>query len=819
MLQATVLASGWTTRMDSRRTGWRIAPEAVREATVPARVPGCVHDDLLAAGLLVDPYLDANEKSIAWVGHADWVYETLLEPGLGGHERADLVFDGLDTFAQITLGGTLLGRTHNMHRGYRFDATAALRANVPVPLSVHFTSAYAEAEALRAQLGPRPSAYPEPFNFARKMACSFGWDWGPTLVTAGIWRPVRVERWSVARLDSVRPTVRVDADGSGVVEASVRVERSAGGEGRELLVRVRIGESESATAIPGGNDECDVRVLVPRPRLWWPHTLGAQELYDLTVELLDARDGAVLDTWNRRVGFRDIALDTGEDEHGSAFTLSVNGRPIFARGVNWIPDDALVTRVTPARYRRRLEQARAANVDLVRVWGGGIYEDEAFYEACDELGLLVWQDFAFACAAYPEEEPLAREVEAEARYNVERLMPHPSLALWNGNNENLWGYLDWGWQSELNGRSWGEGYYLGLLPRVVAEIDPARPYWAGTPWSGDRSRHPNDPAHGTVHSWEVWNREDYARYRDSTPRFVGEFGWQAPPALATLRRAVGERPLDPAGPGIAAHQKAEDGAAKLARGIAAHFEPPAPGDLDRWHFLTQLTQARAVAAGIEHWRAAWPVCAGTVLWQLNDCWPAVSWSAIDGDGRLKPLYHELRRVYADHLLSFHAGPRGELTVALSNLGTRQWTTEVRIRRVNTDGSPEADARIAVTVPANAVRRIAAPPEVTDGADVHRELWIADADDLRAVHLGCPDREFEYPPARWSTAVQPRGNGMLVIVTAQSIVRDLLLRADVLAQGAETDRDSSRCYRVNAWNSSSPDGTARTRMRSPTRCVR
>lgn len=244
--------------------------------------------------------------------------------------------------------------------------------------------------------------------------------------------------------------------------------------------------------------------------------------------LLDER-GDRLDAWTRRIGFRTVEIDRSPDAQGTGFTFVVNGVRIFARGVNWIPDDVLPSRVTPERYRERLTQAAEANVDLVRVWGGGIYEDHAFYDVCDELGLMVWQDFLFACAAYPEEQPLRGEVEAEARDNVIRLMPHASLVLWNGNNENLWGFRDWDWEQPLVSNSWGEGYYLGMLPRIVAELDPTRPYTAGSPWSGSWEHHPNDPRHGTHHSWEVWNRQDYAEYRADVPRFCAEFGWQAPP--------------------------------------------------------------------------------------------------------------------------------------------------------------------------------------------------------------------------------------------------------------------------------------------------
>ncbi|MFI2432728.1 glycoside hydrolase family 2 protein [Streptomyces sp. NPDC018693] len=753
MLEATPLDEGWILRHEG--------------GELPARVPGCVHTDLLAAGVIPDPFLGRNETEVAWVGRRDWTYETDLG-STGGHEQTDLVFEGLDTVAEITLDGRLLGRTRNMHRAYRFDVTG-----LQGRLAVRFVSAYAEAEAVRGKLGERPAAYAEPYQYVRKMACSFGWDWGPTLVTAGIWRPVRLERWSTARIARVRPLVSVE-QGAGVVELHIDVERTRVEadltvEARVAGVRVR-GRVEGSAAV--------VRLQVPDVRLWWPRGYGEQSLYDVELTLLHGVDA--LDGWRRRIGFRDLELDTSADAHGTGFTLVVNRERIFARGVNWIPDDVFPSRVTRERYRERLGQAADAGVDLVRVWGGGIYESEDFYDACDELGLLVWQDFPFACAAYPEEQPLRGEVEAEARENVVRLMPHPSLVLWNGNNENLWGFRDWGWEERLAGDSWGEGYYLGVLPRVVAELDPTRPYTAGSPWSGSWEHHPNDPAHGTHHSWEVWNRVDYAEYRREVPRFVAEFGWQAPPAYATLRRALpGEEPA-PGSPGMLHHQKADDGNGKLERGLARHFAVPEK-DFDRWHYLTQVNQARAVAAGIEHWRSHWPVCAGTVVWQLNDCWPVTSWAAIDGDGRAKPLYHELRRVYADRLLTLQVRG-GELLLAAVNQGGEEWRGSLTLRRMSVGGEVIGRAGLELVAGRRAVGEVRVPPELVPvGAE---EFLVADADGgLRALYFPVPDRDIPYRRPEFDVQVAPGA----VTVTAHTLVRDLLLQADRMEPGARADR--------------------------------
>ncbi|MFF0739821.1 glycoside hydrolase family 2 protein [Streptomyces sp. NPDC004111] len=762
MKDVTDLTEGWTLRYDG--------------AAIPARVPGCVHTDLLAAGRIPDPYLGDNEHEVAWIGRTDWTYDLRLAARDTHHERTDLVLDGLDTVAEITLGGARVGRTRNMHRGYRFDVTGQLAApDADGALSVRFTSAHTEAEAVRAALGDRPNAYPQPFPFIRKMACSFGWDWGPTLVTAGLWKPVRLEHWSTARLASVRPLVTVE-DGTGRAELRIEVERTTDGP---LTARARV---DGRTAdVTFDTDEAVLTVEVPDAELWWPRGYGDQVLYDAELELLDA-EGTLLDRWERRIGFRTVVLDTGADAHGTGFTLAVNGERIFARGVNWIPDDALPSRVTPDRYRTRLTQAADAGVDLVRVWGGGIYESDAFYDVCDELGLMVWQDFLFACAAYPEEQPLRAEIEAEARDNVRRLMPHPSLVLWNGNNENLWGFRDWGWEEELAGDSWGEGLYLGLLPRVVAETDPTRPYWAGSPWSGSWDHHPNDPAHGTAHSWEVWNRTDYADYLDTVPRFVAEFGWQAPPTHATLRRALPGEDLRPDSPGMLHHQKAEDGNGKLARGLARHFT--APDDFDRWHYLTQVNQARAVATGIEHWRSHWPRCAGTVVWQLNDCWPVTSWAAVDGDGRPKPLYHELRRLYADRLLTLSVRD-GRRSVAAVNQSATGWDTVVTLRRTTADGHTLAETKCALRAEARSVGLAEVPGELLPASG--REFLVADADGLRALYFPVPDKEFDYPEPAHDVDVVRHPDRVEIVVTARTLLRDLLLQADRLAPTAVADR--------------------------------
>ncbi|MFC0530099.1 glycoside hydrolase family 2 protein [Phytohabitans kaempferiae] len=763
--------------------GWTVAPAAgpavpadFPVSQVPAAVPGCVHTDLLAAGRIPDPYLDDNETALGWIGHADWVYETAFEWDATSRSRVDLACAGLDTVATVFLNGAELGTTANMHRSYRFDARPHLRTGEN-RLRVHFGSAYRYAEEVRAGLGDRPNAYPDPFNFVRKMACNFGWDWGPNVVTAGIWQPIGLHSWDTARLAAVRPLATV-ADGVGRVAVHVEVERESD---EPLSVSAAVTGFRAETTIAPGERTAVVTVEVRDPELWWPRGYGEQVRHLLDVTLRSAGGDAV-DTWQRRIGFRSVRLDTTADAHGTPFTLVVNGVPVFARGVNWIPDDTFVTRMTRERYAERFAQAIAANVNLLRVWGGGRYESEEFYDLADELGLLVAQDFLFACAAYPEEEPIASEVVAEAREQVARLASHPSLVAWFGSNENIWGFHDWGWPERLAGRTWGEGYYLEVLPAIVAELDPTRPYWPSSPYSGP-SRHPNEPAHGSMHIWDVWNEKDYVHYRDYRPRFVAEFGYQGPPVYATLRRAISDEPLAHDSPGMLHHQKAIDGDAKLQRGLDAHL--PAPHDFDDWHYLTQVNQARAVAVGVEHFRSLRPLCMGTVVWQLNDCWPVTSWAAIDGDGRRKPLWYSLRRAYADRLLTIQ--PRdGELVLVAVNDGAEPWQGTAAVTRLAVTGEGRAKTAIELDVPPRRAVTLPLPGDVAGSEDPSRELVLADADGLRAWWFFAEDKDIAYPAPEYEATAEPLSDGWRVTVRAGTILRDLALFPDRLDPSASVD---------------------------------
>ena len=743
--------------------------------TVPATVPGTVHTDLLAAGLIPDPYLDENEATLQWVGRTSWRYATTLTEVLPEDgEHVELVFDGLDTVCEVRLGDHVLGTPRNQHRAYRFDVTDLVRAG-ETELVVDFAAQLTATEQASLDQTPRIHTNAHPFNAIRKMACNYGWDWGPDLVTAGLWRAARVERWRTARLAAVRTLVTV-VDGVGRVEVHADVARDTA---TGLAIRATCEGRTASTDVVG--DTAVLHLEVPEPALWWPRGHGDQPLSDLRVELLADRE--TIHSHDLRVGFRSVELDTTPDTEGTPFALRINGKPVLVKGANWIPDDCFPHRVDRERYATRVTDATDAGVNLLRVWGGGLFESDDFYDVCDETGVLVWQDFLFACAAYAEEEPLRSEVVAEVTEAVTRLSPHPSLVVWNGNNENLWGYVDWAWRRELGDLTWGRGYYLELFPALMARLDPTRPYSPGSPWSFDERLHPNEPDHGTSHLWAVWNRLDYTAYRSSAPRFVAEFGYQGPPAWSTLTAAVHDDPLTPTSPGMLAHQKAEDGDLKLSRGLAPHLEEPA--DMEDWHWAMSLQQARAVGFGIEHLRSWHPRCQGMIVWQLNDCWPVTSWAMVDSAGVRKPLWHTVRHTYADRFMTIQ--PREHrLALVLDNDTDQPWRGRVRLQRKSFDGLERAVSVVTIDVPPRDTRTLPLAAALTWEVSVRDEVLVATDGEHRALWFFGEDRDLHLTNA-WARATAERTpTGYDVIVTAATLQRDVTLLADKVDPHAVVD---------------------------------
>ena len=762
---------------------------------VAATVPGCVHTDLLAQDLIPDPYYGENENDLQWIGHNDWVYSRSFEvnEALLSAERMDLVCDGLDTVATIELNGQRIAETENMHVGYRFDAKPFLQKGSNT-IRITFQSALNYGLAQRERLGYLPtSSYPYPFNFVRKMACNFGWDWGPTLITAGIWQNIYLEAWADARIASLRPLVMQANDKEATVNVHVDVE----GEIEGLELHYRLLNAKGREVASKSSADQSAQLIVSQPQLWWPRGHGKQPLYMLEVTL--SKGDRILDVAQSRLGLREIKLDTSPDDIGAKFVLHVNGKPIFCKGANWIPDDCFVTRVDEARYFERITQAVDANMNMLRIWGGGIYETDTFYDICDELGVLVWQDFLFACACYPEEEPFSELAEAEARYNVARLANHPSLVLWNGNNENLWGYLDWElngktWREWSEGRTWGAGFYFELFPNILAELDPSRPYTPGSPYSdpsGLNGLHPLADNYGTKHVWDAWNRFDYLVYRNYIPRFASEFGHQAPPTFATLLSSIPADELHPDSAAMLHHQKANGGNLKLHRRLSEHFA--VPEGFQDWLYLTQLNQARALKTGCEWFRANAPRTMGALYWQLNDCWPVTSWAAVDGYGRKKLLWYATRQFFADRLLCIQ--PKGDKHfLVIINDHDETWDVKSEVTRRTFGSEVLASEKLAADIEPRSVVWLELPSTVSQSIHKQDEFVLAEADGKRTTWYFDIDKRLNYHKPQYDAELK----GDTLTITAKTFLRDLCVFADMLEPSASASEQLVTLLPGETW---------------------
>ena len=741
------------------------APESLR-VPFAVCVPVSAHAALVDRGDIDDLTVEGREGDQEWAARTAWRFRTTVHRPDDESAYAELVFRGIDTVATVRVDGVERLLTANMFRTYRLDVTEDLRRAQSLELTVELAPAAEVGEKAEARNPlPRPAEYAQPYNQLRKMACSFGWDWGPCTGTAGLWQPVELHTWSRGRLAAL--DVRATVPGHGHVAVTADVDGMAASVLVEVRDRIGAVIAAADAQVVDGTGRCEVDV--PAAELWWPLGEGAQPLYDVAVTLCDAH-GEALDAQTRRVGFRTVEVVQTPDDIGRSFEVHVNGRRLWVRGVNWIPDDIFPERVSAQRYRTRLGQAADAGVNLVRVWGGGRYEADDFYDSCDELGLLVMQDFLFACAAYPEDDDTVAEVTAEATEAIVRLRHRASLAIWCGCNENLWGYVDWHWQEMLGGRPWGARYYYELLPALVRELD-GRAYIPGSPFSPD-GEHPNDPNTGTMHIWTVWNDLDYEHYEQFAPRFATEFGYQGPATWPTLLRAIDAVTLDPTDPALAEHQKAANGQAKLQRGLDLHFPVP-PRDGVAWYAAASLVQARAVSCGISHFRSLGERCSGAIYWQLNDCWPSISWSVVDVAGRRKLAWYALRDAFRQRMTTVTMTPDGPCLVAVNDTDL-VWETEATVRGLRAgvvlteqtyplQVAPRANA----SVPLDQHRGADVIVVDTDGADGTRvSRWlIGDLD----VRLQSHDPQVD---------VAPEQDGVRVTVHARGLLRDTCLLAEV-----------------------------------------
>lgn len=664
---------------------------------IDVEVPGDVHRALIAAGRIPDPFYDRNEQDSAWIEEREWWYRTQFtyEHGLPQiDERLLLVFHGLDTYVRIWLNGDRLGEHGNMFREAVFDVTQSIREGKTNTLALCFEPPLDHVRDKPAMFWLPGTLEDVKRNWMRKAQFGFGWDWGPRLPTIGIWRPVELRRERQATIKGLHfATLEINPSrDEELVSVKVEIEPFASDQPPEVELTLTPPDGTDAiasqTLTPAGEGNslvADATISVEQPSLWWTRDLGEPSLYTLSLRIL--QDGMELEQKQESVGIRTLELDQAldPDEPGTRFFRFVlNGVPIFARGANWIPASSFVGSLTADLYERLITAALEANMNMLRIWGGGIYEHDSFYRICDRLGILIWQDFMFACAPYPEDDPsFVDEVRSEARYQVERLRNHPCLALWCGNNENQWLHQQRAFGQEREDPVPGTLYYDEILPEAVRELDGFTPYWPGSPYGGSQ---PNSMEEGDVHDWHVWHglpvREtdeldlmklftsgpepedvSFVHYSENMGRFISEFGMHASPVYETLRRCMPSDQLYHHSPTMDHHNKDNpknkgDNLMLTVTGL--------PTDLEEYIDFSMIAQAEGLKFGIEHFRRRKPHCSGTLFWQFNDCWPGLSWSVLDYYGFRKAGYFYVKRVFAPVLASFKALNDGAIELWITN---------------------------------------------------------------------------------------------------------------------------------------------------------
>ncbi|MDR0962403.1 MAG: glycoside hydrolase family 2 protein [Mediterranea sp.] len=688
----------------------------------PAIVPGVVHTDLMANGIIEDPYFRLNERGVQWVDKEDWEYRThfRVTADMLAKNNIELYFEGLDTYADVYLNDSLILQADNMFREWRISVKSLLKADDNL-LRVYFHSPIKmdipkfDALPYPIEAGNDQSENGGVFNkkvsvFARKAGYHYGWDWGPRLVTSGIWRPVHLIGWDNIRIHNIY--YKQDEVNSRKADMSVIAQVNADRAGKAVLTLQTPGVKKTWTKtveVQAGTNRIELPVSIERPRLWWTNGLGEPYRYDFTASV--SMDGQT-DSRTDKIGLRKIEVVRDKDKDGTSFYFRLNGVPLFAKGANYIPQDNFLPRVTPERHRKTILDAVNANMNMLRIWGGGTYEDNVFYDLCDEYGILIWQDFMFACSTYPMTPEQLDNIRHEAIDNVVRLRNHPCIALWCGNNEIHTAWFNWGWMQKYRQlgvldelRNDYKEVFHRLLPAVVTEYDPVAFYWPSSPYGGDpdakcESGTLNWNPDGDAHYWGVWHAKDsIANYNHIRARFFSEYGFQSfPEYQSVLKYAPEARDHDIYSDVMMAHQRG----GSHANGLIEWYllsEYRKPTDFPELLYIGQLLQGDAIRTAIEAHRRDMPYCMGTLFWQHNDCWPVASWSSRDYYGRWKAQHYFSKKAFADLLVS-PILEDGQLKVYVVSDRLKPVKGALTVRVMDLQGNALFTQTRRVTLPAN-----------------------------------------------------------------------------------------------------------------------
>ena len=673
-------------------------------------VPGTVLTDMMDGGLIEDPYWRTNEYETRELSRRDYQYEREFEvpESFFREEEQCLVFEGLDTIADIYLNDELLLAVNDMHRTWRIDVKGKLKAVNRLAVAFHSPTAFIEKADREGDIFYASTGCMKGNGALRKAHYMFGWDWGPQLPDAGIFRSVYLSGFSIARLDDVR--IRQEHGAGGVklsVESSVRKlsESDTAGSGM-LACKITAPDGTVLTVEKEVGINETIEALIEAPQLWWPNGYGAQPLYTVRVEL--RMSDSVLDVWERTIGLRTVTVCTDADEWGKQFAFVVNGQKIFAMGANYIPEDNLLGHLSEERSERLIRDCARANFNCIRIWGGGYYPEDYVYDACDRYGILVWQDLMFACNVYDLNDEFEANILAETADNVKRIRHHACLGLWCGNNEMEWGWRDWG-RLEGHRPKYKADYtkiFEMLLPRLVKQVDDQTYYWLSSPSSGGSFDDPNDFNRGDNHYWEVWHsNKPFTEYRDFYFRFCSEFGFQSFPGKKTLDSFSLPEDQNIFSEVMESHQKNGLANTKIFSYISGYYKYPK--DMESIAYISQILQLKAIQYGVEHWRRNWGRCMGSIYWQLNDCWPVASWASIDYYGRWKALHYGAKRFYARFMAT--ACEKEELSTEIDyyihNESFEERKAVLRVRLIDRDFHTLYETETEITAAAFEVKNV------------------------------------------------------------------------------------------------------------------
>ena len=714
----------------------------------PAQVPGVVQTDLLKDGLIPDPFYQDNDTRLQWIGLTDWEYRTTFQADAAtlAHEHIDLVFEGLDTYAEVYLNDQVVLHTDNMFRRWLVQAKSLLKTG-PNTLRVVFHS---PIESMIPKVKALPFILPSVTTnntgneeniatapYTRKAAYQYGWDWGPRYVTEGIWQPIRVETWDSLRIENFHIQQQTINKEVAAVSAELNVEA---GHGASAVVEITYGQlsgavfpviRQSIQLVPGAN-RIDIPIHISNPSLWYPTGYGAQDRYQFSAVVRTGRDVAA--NASLKTGLRSIELRREITKTGKSFAFVVNGVPVFAKGADVIPFDSFPNRVTPEIHRQILEGARDAHMNMVREWGGGYYESDDFYDICDELGILVWQEFMFGGDMVPGGADFQNSVKQEAIDQVRRLRDHPSVVLWCGNNEIETGWVHWGDRQifkesvspDDREKVWTDYVVLfhGILSGVVDRYGDGVPYWGSSP-SANFENPPDSQTDGDMHYWQVWHAlAPIEMYTQQFPRFMSEYGFQSFPEMRTIHAFAKPEDMDIRSATMQDHQKNHGGNERILSYMLRWY--PEPKDFPSFVYLSQVLQAEAIKVGAEHLRRQRPNTMGSLYWQLNDCWPVASWASIDYYGRWKALQYYARRFYDDVLVSPFAHD-GKVDVYVVSDKLQPFSGTIHTRLLDFSGKLLAEKTQDVQVPAqsSAVYLTLDEKELLASADPKKSFLVFD----------------------------------------------------------------------------------------------